>query len=197
MDINNMNASDAEVVHPLSGGEAASLEMGGDAVSGELGGEAAKGGAGIQFPAGAAGDEENAENAPPQEGAFRVFATKNDWQAEIDRIIGKRLGENRRAFEAAKMLDEFGEIAMRLYGAPTREEGLGLFARDLKGLPREIKLGAGGGEAMAAPPPAARISELGMGRTSPALVRGDASRLPDGEFDALLERALSGETIKI
>ncbi len=51
------------------------------------------------------GAEKHAAHAEPHE-PFRTFATEEDWQSEIDRIIGARLRDDRLTREKAERFDK-------------------------------------------------------------------------------------------
>lgn len=73
---------------------------------------------------------DNGEQTQAANQAFRTFETQQQWQAEIDRIIGDRLKNTH------KVMDEYDALKRTLsdyYGAKDADEAVRLFREDIEG----------------------------------------------------------------
>lgn len=165
------------------------------------------------------GAEKPAAPAEPQE-PFKTFQTAEDWQNEIDRIIGARLKEDRLTREKAEKFDRL-EDARALSGSAKAPESTGTsaefdFDEELKS-PKFLNLIAEHGisaedayylchredllsrarSAVAADISArrSRIQEAGTQSSRAAASFINPGRLSDSQIDDIFERVQSGEKI--
>ena len=159
------------------------------------------------------GAENTAEIAEPQE-PFKTFATEQEWQGEIDKIIGSRLKEDRLMREKAEKFDRI--IEARDTGKNSDSSPQFDFEEELKN-PKFASLIAEHGisaddayylchrdsiisrarSAVAADISArrSRIAESGTESVPAASAFINPSRLTDSQIDDIFERVQGGEKI--
>lgn len=130
----DVDASTGEVVQPQN-------EIGADAenVPGSTTEQEAAGGVGNASPqeesngqeASQDDGQENGANEvrPGNEQGFKTYATQQEWQADVDRIIGKRLGDMRGLKEQASAYQQLTTQLQELFGAASADEAVELFSQ--------------------------------------------------------------------
>ncbi len=115
---------------------------------------------------------------------FKTYASQEEWQNEIDSIIGKRLGEFRETKDELTKLKEVTQNLMSEYAAENPEDII------LKAKEREEKVKKSAMEK------SDRIVESGMDSSTPLSVARDPSRFSFAELDDISERVKRGEIIE-
>lgn len=157
------------------------------------------------------GAENNAAFAEPQE-PFKTFATEQEWQSEIDRIIGARLKDERLSREKAEKYDRLTDMRESSDGATLGfdfDEELknpkfasliaehNISAEDAYYLCHRDSIISRARSAVAADISArrSRIAESGTQSVPAASAFVNPNRLTDSQIDDIFERVQSGEKI--